>query len=68
MLIWLDDSGVHFKSPNNFLWKTVAAIYKIKLFILEVYVWKFMLIDFYKNKLLHMYFLKIMQTFYGWLV
>ena len=33
-----------------------------------MYVRKFMMIYFYQNKLFHMYFSKIMQTFYDLLV
>ena len=38
---------------------------KSKLLILKIYEWKFIMIYVNQDKFLHMYFSKIMQTFYG---
>ena len=62
--IW---SSIHGKVKQHWDWDEKSVAYK-KACILEVYVWKFMVIYFYQNKLLHMYFSKIIQTFYDLLV
>ena len=56
----------HHSSVNyrTIQYSTAPCVNVIRRFILEINVWKFLMIYFYQSKLLHMYFSKIMKTFY----